>query len=146
MTYVTFDRSFAAAHRVWRDPGKCQNIHGHNYEAELTVTVLDDWALDQSGFLVPFDAIKKVVDHYDHALILAHDDPLWGVLNDTAFDGLRIRPVPGSPSTEVLSYTIASEAADAILEANKAITTVRVVVGLREGAGIHATSEATATR
>ncbi|KIL45350.1 6-pyruvoyl trahydropterin synthase family protein [Jeotgalibacillus soli] len=64
------DFHFAAAHYIPHDAaGKCQQVHGHTYFAN--VTIAGD-QLDDSGFLVNFKTIKELLhDRFDH-----------GVLND----------------------------------------------------------------
>lgn len=107
MNRVTFDRSFSAAHRLHNDPGKCGNVHGHNYRAR--VVVASDEPLTEQGFVVPFDVVKEVVDGYDHALILADADPLLPVLEGLP---IRVRVVSGPPSTERLAFRLANEVLD----------------------------------
>lgn len=78
MVYVTRKIYFCAAHRL-HDPalspeenrerfGECVNLHGHNYELEVTLAGDPD---DRTGMVVhlsELDAIAKsrVVDHLDH--------------------------------------------------------------------------------
>jgi 6-pyruvoyltetrahydropterin/6-carboxytetrahydropterin synthase len=68
------DFQFAAAHRIPSEAaGKCQRIHGHTYFANITV---GGDTLDESGFLINFATIKKLIhDRFDHTLL--NDDPLF---------------------------------------------------------------------
>ncbi len=82
------DLHFAAAHHI-PDPsaGICQQVHGHTYFANITI--VGD-ALDECGFLVNFQLIKKLVHTpYDHTLLNNHED-------------FSTRP----PSTEVVTEAI----------------------------------------
>ncbi|MBM7704735.1 6-carboxytetrahydropterin synthase QueD [Metabacillus iocasae] len=65
------DMQFAAAHFVpHKDAGKCQNIHGHTYFVNVTVAGNE---LDESGFLINFATLKKLVSgQFDHTLLNDH--------------------------------------------------------------------------
>lgn len=139
---ATFTRAFSAAHRVWNDPGKCRNIHGHNYAA---VVMIDSPSgpLTEQGFVVPFAAVKDAIDAYDHTLILHADDPLVADLRvfgpETAVGQLRIVKVPSVPSTENLATLLATAIAAAVIDSmDPAASPFTVTVGLRETDGIHA--------
>jgi 6-pyruvoyltetrahydropterin/6-carboxytetrahydropterin synthase len=86
------DFHFAAAHYVPHDgAGKCRQMHGHTYFAN--VTIVGD-KLDSSGFLVNFSIVKKLIhDRFDHKAL--NDDLLFNDLDEN-----RI------PSTEILAKTI----------------------------------------
>lgn len=74
------DMQFAAAHYVPSESaGACSRVHGHTYF--VNVTVVGD-ELDESGFLVNFSTIKKLIhDRFDHSILNDHsslfsdDDP-----------------------------------------------------------------------
>jgi 6-pyruvoyltetrahydropterin/6-carboxytetrahydropterin synthase len=62
------------AHRLpWHD-GLCKNNHGHSYKMEASV----DGAVDARGMVLDFKVIKRVlkplVEAWDHAMLVAHDD------------------------------------------------------------------------
>lgn len=67
------DFNFAAAHFVPSSAaGKCADMHGHTYYCNVTIAGDE---LDESGFLVNFQAIKKLVHgRYDHTLMNNHDE------------------------------------------------------------------------
>lgn len=71
------DMQFAAAHFVpHEEAGSCQNIHGHTYFVNITVAGDE---LDESGFLVNFQLLKKIVSgQFDHTLLNDHTN----VFND----------------------------------------------------------------
>lgn len=131
MTAIRFDRTFCAAHRLWQDDSPCRNIHGHNYR--VTVSIATDGDLTDSGFIVPFDAIKAIIDANDHRLILDRDDPLLGQLGGS---DLALRLTKGPPSTELLAGALAAEIMAALDE--ERLPQVELSVTLRETDGIEA--------
>ena len=82
------DMNFAAAHFIdHKSAGKCQNIHGHTYFANVTIVGNE---LQDNGFLVNFQELKKLVHgEYDHTLMNDNSD----YSNE-------------QPSTEVVAKTI----------------------------------------
>ncbi|MEB3749341.1 MULTISPECIES: 6-carboxytetrahydropterin synthase QueD [Geobacillus] len=87
------DMHIAAAHFIpHKAAGSCANVHGHTYI--VNVTIAGD-ELDESGFLVNFQTVKKLVHgKLDHTLLNDHND--W-------FD----RHDPNRfPTTEVVARTI----------------------------------------
>lgn len=87
------DMNFSAAHFVpHEDAGKCRNIHGHTYF--VNITVAGD-QLNDSGFLVDFQLLKKMVhNRYDHRL-LNEQQPDFNDYDSNYF-----------PTTEVVARTI----------------------------------------
>lgn len=62
---------FAAGHVLPKHPGKCKNLHGHNYKLEVTV----HGALDNgTGMILDLGELKAIVtpmiDLLDHAFIV----------------------------------------------------------------------------
>jgi 6-pyruvoyltetrahydropterin/6-carboxytetrahydropterin synthase len=47
--------SFAAAHNLMNYDGDCENLHGHNWKVEVTVTAHE---LDKSGLGIDFKILK----------------------------------------------------------------------------------------
>lgn len=77
---VTKEFRFEAAHALTGYDGVCKNIHGHSYELSVTVSgnPLHRNDSPKNGMVIDFTDIKKIVkkdiiDHFDHALILASD-------------------------------------------------------------------------
>lgn len=59
--------SFAAAHNLTHYQGECENLHGHNWKVEVSVTAGE---LDKSGLGIDFKILKsetntllKTLDH-----------------------------------------------------------------------------------
>jgi len=87
------DFHFAAAHFVpSEEAGKCQQLHGHTYYANVTVAGDE---LDEAGFLVNFAIIKRLIhDRFDHSLLNDDNEHFSNVLPDRF------------PTTEVVARTI----------------------------------------
>lgn len=82
MNSVTIRHNFETAHRLPELGGKCFNLHGHSWWAEITVAAP---ALNDAGIVVEFGAFKRAVrewidHHLDHGAMLGSDDPLLSVL------------------------------------------------------------------
>jgi len=87
------DMQFAAAHYVpAEEAGKCRNMHGHTYFANITIA---GDTLDSAGFLVNFSILKRLIhDRFDHS-----------VLNADTVSFSDSRP-DRFPTTEVVARTI----------------------------------------
>jgi 6-pyruvoyltetrahydropterin/6-carboxytetrahydropterin synthase len=83
MFEVTIEETFAAGHALRNYRGKCENVHGHNYRAEVTLRGAE---LNAIGLLVDFVELKKVVhavlDRMDHQWL--NDFPPFDALNPSA--------------------------------------------------------------
>ena len=84
---------FAAAHQLKMVGSKCENMHGHNWKIEVTVT---GDQLNAGGVLVDFGEIKvqvaEVMQKLDHKF-----------LNELDY-------IPdGKPSSENIAYFVATE-------------------------------------
>lgn len=80
---------------------KCQHLHGHRYEVEITVS---SDHLNEDNMIVDFKKLKEIVkrvldDKWDHAFCLKEDDPLVeSLLKDEHTERLHI--VPCNPTLE----------------------------------------------
>ena len=83
MYELTVQLEFAAAHRLRDYPGKCSQMHGHNYRVEVTVRGSE---LDEAGMLIDFGRLKQlcaqVGDELDHSVLNEH--PFFQQNNPTA--------------------------------------------------------------
>ena len=75
---ITRRFEFDAGHRVLGHEGKCANLHGHRYVAEVTVAAQ---SLDTLGRVVDFSVVKETIGtwidvQWDHNILLHQDDPL----------------------------------------------------------------------
>lgn len=72
--------TFSAAHRLGKGyQGKCKDLHGHDYMAEVTLSCE---TLDAYDFVIDFGEVKQrcnnwLQSHWDHAtLVSGGDEPL----------------------------------------------------------------------
>ena len=67
MYHLTIHTHFAAAHNLINYQGDCENLHGHNWKVEVTVSAEN---LDKAGLAIDFKILKKetnrVLDRLDH--------------------------------------------------------------------------------
>lgn len=81
MHAVIVRHNFETAHRLPVLGGKCTNLHGHSWWAEITV----DCPSLSDGVLVEFGCLKArlrtwIDEHLDHGAMLGHRDLLVGAL------------------------------------------------------------------
>ncbi|MEJ2368300.1 MAG: 6-carboxytetrahydropterin synthase QueD [Acidobacteriota bacterium] len=67
MYEVKITRDFAAAHRVLDYPGKCEQLHGHNWKVEV---IARNRELDNLSMVLDFrklkEAANQVIEKLDH--------------------------------------------------------------------------------
>lgn len=67
MYEVIIKREFSAAHMLKEIGGKCEELHGHNFAVEATVTAP---VLNSEGIMVDFRDVKgrldRILDELDH--------------------------------------------------------------------------------
>ena len=103
---LTTSYVFDAAHRIAGHPGKCAWLHGHTYHLEVTVS---SPTLNPLGMVMDFDDLgevvrKAVLDRWDHATLLAADDPLAPAIVAVQGDAPdRVVQLDGTPTAEVLT-------------------------------------------
>lgn len=105
------------AHRLTsKEAGKCSNIHGHSYRAEVTVSGPVD---PQTGMVMNFSRFTELRDwinrDFDHILMLSTSDPLVKVLVDRQV----VRCVVGEPTAENIARTLYTMATNLFCEGNK---------------------------
>jgi 6-pyruvoyltetrahydropterin/6-carboxytetrahydropterin synthase len=59
MYEVIIKREFSAAHMIKEIGGRCEELHGHNFTVEATVTATE---LSSEGIMVDFRDVKKWLD------------------------------------------------------------------------------------
>ena len=83
MYQVSVDETFAAGHALRGYKGKCENVHGHNYQVRVT---LEGKELDSTGLLYDFVHLKQVIQgvirSLDHRFL--NDYPPFDILNPSA--------------------------------------------------------------
>jgi len=67
MYHLMIKTQFAAAHNLINYQGDCENLHGHNWRVEVTVSARE---LDTAGLGIDFKILKKktnqLLDQLDH--------------------------------------------------------------------------------
>jgi 6-pyruvoyltetrahydropterin/6-carboxytetrahydropterin synthase len=95
-------------HRLSKHPEKCRFPHGHSRKVEV---VLKATRLDSSDMVCDYKALKavvlKVLERFDHAMLLAADDPAREAF--APFAERVVLLTEGDPTTEVLSRRLFEE-------------------------------------
>ena len=67
MYTVSIETHFSAAHLLRNYKGKCENLHGHNWKVEVTVSTE---TLDEAGMAIDFAELKRktnsIIKQLDH--------------------------------------------------------------------------------
>lgn len=111
-------------HRVFGHEGRCNNLHGHRYRAEITCAADE---LDGIGRVVDFGVIKECVGgwidrEWDHQTMLLHSDPLVALL-----DGVTpVRTITKNPTAEVIAQIILTTASRLLRPYDVTVERVRV--------------------
>ena len=67
MYHVTIETHFSAAHFLRNYHGRCENLHGHNWKIEVTVS---SDRLDEAGMALDFSILKEktkaILEQLDH--------------------------------------------------------------------------------
>ncbi len=70
MYRITVEKTFSSAHTLPDHPGKCRNLHGHNWRVRVTAAAAD---LDGQGMVIDFSVLKKALaetcDQFDHRML-----------------------------------------------------------------------------
>lgn len=119
MTKITRRFVFDAGHRIYGHESKCNNLHGHRYEVDVSV---QGSYLDDLGRVVDFGVLKSVLGNWidenlDHRMILQDKDPFVEAYNKGLFwkvegDNLGRNPFimtapPTAENIAALIYTAA---------------------------------------
>ncbi|MCK9305751.1 MAG: 6-carboxytetrahydropterin synthase [Bacteroidales bacterium] len=109
---ITKEFRFEGAHALRDYDGKCRHIHGHSYALFVTVTgePLNIKENPKDGMVMDFGLLKKlvndkIIEKFDHALILRSDAPLAGELSETYSN---VVTVDFQPTCENLAIHFAS--------------------------------------
>lgn len=72
---INVERSTATAHRLSHYEGVCGNLHGHNIQWKVHMSISME-GVGEDNMPVDFKEISDVIDSVDHAILLKKDDPL----------------------------------------------------------------------
>jgi 6-pyruvoyltetrahydropterin/6-carboxytetrahydropterin synthase len=121
MITVTKVMTTETAHRLINYEGKCAHIHGHSYRWEVTAA-RDLNGVAENGIAVDFSELKAamrecIFERYDHALVLADQDPLslslgqdgkgLGLATDNSPQKIVIFPI--NPTAELFAKMAAED-------------------------------------
>jgi 6-pyruvoyltetrahydropterin/6-carboxytetrahydropterin synthase len=90
------------SHRLLHYEGKCANLHGHRWKIEIWMQGTPDPA---TQILIDYSTIKKIIEKYDHQIILNQDDPMVSRIRE-------FHPVittPGDPTSELMASLICDD-------------------------------------
>lgn len=94
---ISKDFGFAAAHCIPDHPGKCRNLHGHNYRVRVHLRASQ---LDELGMVIDFTKLKvwmkEVMGRFDHRVLnelppFDRINPTAEQLSEVVFEGIRER-------------------------------------------------------
>jgi 6-pyruvoyl-tetrahydropterin synthase len=80
------ERSTSTAHRLQEYDGVCGNIHGHNMDWDVTVTVSME-GTGQGNMPLDLKEVADLIDEVDHTCILSTDDQLVRLFEDLSGPG-----------------------------------------------------------
>lgn len=112
--YLTVRGEFSAAHALRHYQGKCENMHGHNYGAELTVR--GEKLSSDTELAMDFSEMKKifreVLDQLDHHIL--NETPPFDVINPSSENLARyiwkqLEPRLAHSSVELYSVTVSEK-------------------------------------
>jgi len=110
MYNLTIRTSFAAAHNLINYQGDCENLHGHNWKVDVSVTARD---LDQAGLGIDFKVLKReagvIINELDHKYL--NDNPAFQTV---------------SPSSEHISKYLYQRISERINNDNIKVTSITV--------------------
>ena len=100
MFRVTITKSFSAAHVLKEIGGKCEELHGHNFRVEVSVS---SKKLNDEGILIDFRVLKgwtaEILEDLDHKYL--NDLPQFKGVNPSSeivakyiFDRLSVKAKP----------------------------------------------------
>jgi 6-pyruvoyltetrahydropterin/6-carboxytetrahydropterin synthase len=90
------------SHRLLHYEGKCANLHGHRWKVEIWMEGEPDPA---TQILIDYSMIKKIVDKYDHQIILNQDDPMVSRIREFH----QVITTPGDPTSELMAVLIRND-------------------------------------
>jgi 6-pyruvoyltetrahydropterin/6-carboxytetrahydropterin synthase len=111
MYLIKVEYHFDSAHFLAGYAGKCANIHGHRWVAEVEVgsdTLIEEGP--KRGMVVDFSDLKKdlkaLLEIYDHALIIEEGTMRKETLQCLTEDGFKIAQVGFRPTAENFSFSL----------------------------------------
>lgn len=110
MYEVTKEFNFEAGHCLDKHPGKCHNLHGHNYKVFVTMCVKDDKLNDMDMVMDFYDLnnfAKPLFNEFDHSFIYnlnTSDDFEKEIYNTCLKYNRKVRELPTRATAECMSF------------------------------------------
>lgn len=101
---VKVNHSTSTAHRLLYYDGACNNVHGHNMEWTVNLTVEME-EIGDTNMAIDFKKVSELLDETDHAIILNEEDPL---VKHADLLGSVIT-VSGDPTVELMTEWMANK-------------------------------------
>lgn len=109
---ISKEFTFEMAHALVSYDGNCAGLHGHSYQLTVTILgkIINDTADPRHGMVMDFSELKKIVnekvlDLFDHAVVLNEKDPLRRQIADSPS---KLVTTPYQPTCENLLTDIAA--------------------------------------
>lgn len=96
---------FEASHRLMHYSGKCSRLHGHQWRVEFWI---EGEVPEDTKILVDYNLIKRVVDRYDHQVILNREDPMTECISRFQ----EVITTDGDPTSELIAARLVMELGD----------------------------------
>ena len=90
------------SHRLLHYQGKCANLHGHRWKVEIWMEGEPDTT---THILIDYSMLKKIVDKYDHQIILNQEDPMVPRIREFH----EVITTPGDPTSELMATIIRND-------------------------------------
>lgn len=134
MISVTKEFKMEAAHKLLNSyTEKCRNIHGHSYRIKVTLFTSEKiFNLNDEGVVADFTKIKdlfqKVVDMFDHSLILHEKDPIIpGIFKCLDLcERLQVYTMNKNPTAENLAAFFAQSLSEIMKREGNCLNGVRI--------------------
>lgn len=109
MFFIRLKTHFDSAHFLKNYVGKCSNIHGHRWYVEIEIKsekLIEEGSKKDMvyDFTNVKEAINKIVEEYDHCLIVEKGTLQKRTYESLLMEGFRIVETLSRPTAEHLSY------------------------------------------
>ena len=98
---IQVSHTISMGHRLPSYDGICSSPHGHNIRVVVRITTHGFF-----DFKVLHRHLADLLDAFDHAMVLQHDDPLLSVLRAMSF---RTVALSVEPTTEAIAQLVYNE-------------------------------------
>lgn len=103
------ERSTSTAHRLLNYDGACRNVHGHNMDWDVTISLDMVDEDDPTNMPLDFKEVSDTIDEVDHAILLNETDPLYNEVANALGDFITFE---GDPTCEVMAKWMAEKLFD----------------------------------